>query len=265
MMTYLKHAWLKPLLLALAIVPIAACGSSEQSSSTSSAEGTTAQTQIAGNAPSSTTESSSQSNAPQEQEFVEDIHYAELFDPVPTSVSPGKIEVVELFWYSCPHCYQMEPELEKWAANKPADVELVQIPAVFKDRSGKPSPAWALSARAYYALEALGKAKALHPKIFTAIHEQGRRLNSVDAFARFVASQGVDEQKFRDAMSSLAVQTKTREAIDLTERYGITGVPALIVNGRYRVLNKAISGYGEMFQIVDYLAEKERSRLKNGG
>ncbi len=262
-MTYLKHTWLKPLLLALAIVPIAACGGSDQSSSTSSTEGTAAQARIAGNTPSSTTESSSQKEAP--PAFVEDIHYAELFDPVPTSVAPGKIEVVELFWYSCPHCYQMEPELEKWTANKPADIELVQIPAVFKDRSGKPNPAWALSARAYYALEALGKAKELHPKIFAAIHEQGRRLNSIDAFARFVASQGVDEQKFRDAMSSLAVQTKTREAIDLTERYRITGVPSLIVNGRYRVLNKAISGYGEMFQIVDYLAEKERSRLKNGG
>ncbi|HFD88235.1 MAG TPA: hypothetical protein ENJ35_11250 [Gammaproteobacteria bacterium] len=97
------------------------------------------------------------------------------------------------------------------------------------------------------------------------MHEQGRRLNSVDAWARFVASQGVDEAKFREAMSSLAVETKTRHAIDLTEKYGLTGVPALIVDGRYRVLNKAISSYGEMFQIVDFLIEKERSRLKSNG
>ena len=260
MTTTMNDKWLKPLLLALAILPIAACADSEQAP-----QAPTAQQQAAPQQAEIASNQATEAKPAAKREFSEDVHYVELFDPVPTNVAPGKVEVVEMFWYSCPHCYQMEPELEQWKKGLPDDIEVVQIPAVFKDRAGKPNPAWALSARAYYALEALGKARELHPRIFAAIHEQGRRLNSVDAFARFVASQGVDEQKFRDAMSSLAVETKTRKAIELTEKYGLTGVPALIVDGRYRVLNKAIGSYGEMFQIVDYLADKERSRLKKGG
>lgn len=259
----LNKKWLKSGLLVLAITPLIACADSSQ-------ENTAAQT------PSSTTTATQEADASlhskpatpataQQPNFEESVHYVELFDPVPKSVPADKIEVVELFWYSCPHCYQLEPELSKWKKSLPKDVELVQIPGVFKDRSGKPNPNWAMSARAYYALEALGALPQTHENVFAAIHEQGRRLNSIDAWARFVASQGVDEAKFREAMSSLAVDTKTRHAIDLTEKYGLTGVPALIVDGRYRVLNKAITSYGEMFQIVDFLIEKERSRLKTDG
>ncbi len=253
-----RNQWFKTLLMAAIAVPVVACADAEQ-------PGDTATKDTVQVAKASTTTQGGASSDATPKSFVEDIHYAELFDPVPTSVAPGKIEIVEMFWYGCPHCYQLEPELEAWKASLPDDVELVQVPGVFKDRSGKPNAGWALSARAYYALEALGKADELHPKIFAAIHEQGRRLNSVDAFARFVASQGVDERKFREAISSLAVDTKTQKAIELTEKYGLTGVPALVVGGRYRVLNKALTSYDEMFQIVDFLVEKERSRLKKGG
>ncbi len=257
MTTQMQKRWLKTTLMMLAVAPIVACADNEQPPA---ANGTKpAAMQVADASKTGTAQ------PPAQKTFIEDIHYAELFDPVPTSVAPGKIEIVAMFWYGCPHCNQLEPELAKWKTSLPNDVELVQIPGVFKDRAGNPNPAWALSARAYYALEALGKADELHPKIFAAIHEQGRRLNSVDAFARFVASQGVDEKKFREAMSSLAVETKTRKAVELTEKYGLTGVPALIVNGRYRVLNQAITSYDEMFQIVDFLVEKERSRQKKGG
>ncbi len=255
--------WLRPVLLALAVVPVAACADADQTAEAPVVDNT-AQVQVADASQAQTTPvASNPSAAP--QQFTEGVHYVELFDAVPSSVPAGKIEVVEMFWYSCPHCYQMEPELNKWKASLADDVELVQIPGVFKDQAGNPNPHWALHARAYYALEALGKSDELHTKIFAAIHEQGRRLNSVDALARFVASQGVDEQKFRDAMNSLAVDTKTRKAIELTEKYGLTGVPALVVGGRYRVLNTAIASYGEMFQIVDFLVDKERSHLKKGG
>ncbi len=254
----MNNKWLRSVLLAIAIGPIAACADAEQTGNDQ------AQVQVADASHAQASPTTTNSDTAPRQ-FSEGVHYVELFDPVPTNVPAGKIEVVEMFWYSCPHCYQMEPELNQWKASLANDVELVQIPGVFKDRAGNPNPHWALAARAYYALEALGKSRELHSKIFAAIHEQGRRLNSVDALARFVASQGVDEQKFRDAMDSLAVDTKTRKAIELTEKYGLTGVPALIVGGRYRVLNTAISSYGEMFQIVDFLVDKERSRLKKGG
>lgn len=254
----MNNKWLRTVLLTIAMMPIVACADSEQTSN-EAATGNTTQIQVADASPSTT-----KSTTPQQQ-FAEGEHYVEFFDPVPTSTPANKIEVVEMFWYRCPHCYHLEPELEKWKRTLPSDVELIRIPAVFKDQDGNPNPVWALYARAYYALEALDKSDELHPKIFAAIHEQGRRLNSVDAFARFVASQGVDEQKFREAMNSLVVDTKTKKAIELTEKYGITGVPALVIGGRYRVLNKAISSYGEMFQIADFLIDKERSRLKKGG
>lgn len=247
-MIKIDNNWLKSVLLLLAIAPLVACAESDDK---------------AASATSQSQSHAASTDATTGKAFVEDIHYAELFNPIPTNVAPGKIEVVELFWYGCPHCYELEPELNKWKSSLPEDVEMVRIPGVFKDRSGKPNPGWELMARAYYALEALGKADELHEKIFAAIHEQGRNLGSIDALARFVASQGVDEQKFREAMNSLAVQTKTQKAIELTEKYQITGVPSLLVNGRYRVLNRSLNGYGEIFEVVDFLVEKERSRQKN--
>ena len=258
----MNNKWLRATLLAIALAPVAACADTEQTGK-APADASTTQIEVA-DASQAESKPATTKAAADARQFDEGIHYVELFDPVPTSVPAGKIEVVEMFWYGCPHCYQMEPELEKWKASLPDDVQLVQIPGVFKGPGGNPNPNWALHARAFYALEVLGKADGLHGKIFAAIHEQGRRLNSVDALARFVASQGIDEQKFRQAMTSLTVDTKTRKSIELTEKYGLTGVPALVVGGRYRVLNKAIASYGEMFQIVDFLVEKERSRPKKG-
>jgi thiol:disulfide interchange protein DsbA len=224
--------WLRAAFLVVSVTPLLACADADQNTTAPlpAKEQPVEVAQAVANPSAPPPAAKPSPTAP--RKFEESVHYVELFDPVPTSVPAGKIEVVEMFWYSCPHCYQMEPELNKWKHSLAKDVELVQIPGVFKDQSGRPNPHWALHARAFYALEALGKVGQVHDKVFAAIHEQGRRLNSIDALARFVASQGVDEQKFREAMSSLAVDTKTRHAIKLTEKYGLTGVPALIVAGR---------------------------------
>lgn len=187
--------------------------------------------------------------------FEEGVHYIELFEPVPTAVPADKIEVVEMFWYGCPHCYRLEPHLQAWLKKLPDDVQLVRIPAAL-------NASWSLLARAYYAAQELGILDKLHEPLFQAIHEQGRRLRSEDAVVRFVSALGFDGERFRQAMNSLAVQTKVRHATELGRRYGVDGVPALIVNGRYRVLGRGVHSYEEMFQVVDFLIDKERARRR---
>jgi protein dithiol oxidoreductase (disulfide-forming) len=253
--------WLKGMIALICILPLAACADNNHSSTTDSAN--TAKSEVVQTAKNDVVEQTDSTAKPATKSFEENLHYVELFDPVPTSVPPGKIEVVEMFWYGCPHCYELEPALNKWVKTKSDDIEVIRIPAVFKSPTGKVNPLWALHAKTHYALEAMGVLGQTHEKLFEAIHEQGRRLTSEDAIARFLASLGINEAEFRKALVSMPVNTKTNRAIELTEKYGVTGVPALIVGGRYRVLNKAINSYDEMLQIVDFLAEKERSHLKN--
>ncbi len=194
-------------------------------------------------------------NAAKHRVFRENLQYTELFSPVPTSVDPGKVEVVEVFWYGCPHCYRLEPELQKWNKSKPADVELVRIPGVL-------NPAWKLMARVYYAAQTLGNLDKLNDALFEAIHEQHRQLRNEDAVIRFVESQGIDGKSFRDAMHSMAVDTKVARAEELARLYGVTGVPALIVGGKYRVLSNGVKSYEEMFEVVDFLVDKVRNEAQ---
>lgn len=186
--------------------------------------------------------------------FKEGVHYELLSDPQPTEVPPGKIEVRELFSYGCPHCYRLEQPLEHWLKNKPDDVAFIAMPGIL-------SPSWTIYGKVFYTLEALGQLDTMHGRVFEAMHEQHRRLATEDAFARFFESQGIDADKFREAMNSLAVITKTNHAAELTKSYDVSGVPALIVNGRYRVLNSGATSYEELFSVVDFLVDKERARL----
>lgn len=183
----------------------------------------------------------------------EGIHYQVLNNPVPPVETPSdKIEIVGMFWYGCPHCFNLEPNLNTWIESKPADVEVVKVPGVL-------NPRWETHARAFYAAEALGVSDKVHEPMFKAIHEQGRNLTKDAAIVRFVASLGVDGDKFRDAMNSMAAVTKAKKAATLGDQYQLTGVPALIVDGKYRVLNSGIKSYEEMFQITEFLIEKARN------
>ncbi|CAG0910974.1 unnamed protein product, partial [Cyprideis torosa] len=184
--------------------------------------------------------------------FEENVHYSRLANPVPVSTPAGKVEVAEMFWYGCPHCFRLEPFIKTWKDSAPDDVEIVRIPGVL-------NPSWGVHARAYYAAEAMGVTDQLHEKIFVAIHEQGRRLNTEDAIVRFVTSQGVDGEAFKAAMNSMAASTKVARAEELGKLYELTGVPALIVGGKYRVLSSGVRSYDEMFNVVDFLAEKIRN------
>ncbi len=184
-------------------------------------------------------------------EYVENSHYELVTPPLPTS-TPGKVEVVELFWYGCPHCYQFEPTLQKWIKNKPANVEFIRVPGIFR-------PEWSVLARAYYTAQALGVLDKVHDSIFAAIHELRRPLQSEDQLAAFFAEQGVKDEDFRKTFRSFAVETKVRRAQELSQRYGARGVPTMIVNGKYRV-SAGLSGvqtHANAIKVVDALIKRE--------
>ncbi|MFN2309073.1 MAG: thiol:disulfide interchange protein DsbA/DsbL [Gammaproteobacteria bacterium] len=181
----------------------------------------------------------------------EGIDYVTLGAPQPTT-DAAKLEVVELFWYGCPHCHQFEPMLHQWAEALPADVAFVRMPAVL-------SPRWEPHARAYYAAEMLGVLDKTHNALFAALHDQKQRLETEDALAGFFASQGVDEKAFREAMRSFGVAAKLNRARQMTERYGINGVPTLIINGKYRTSANETGSHAGMLQVTDRLIEQERA------
>lgn len=164
--------------------------------------------------------------------------------------NPDKVEVLEFFWYGCPHCYSFEPYIKKWKQNKPANVEFIRIPATFR-------PSWTLHARAYYALKMMGKLDKLHPQIFNELHNRKKRLDSIDALADFVSKHGVDRSEFIDAMNAFSVENNIRKATRQVSNYKINGVPAIAVNGKYLVTGTMAGDYENMIKIMQYLVEKE--------
>ena len=182
-------------------------------------------------------------------EYVEGTQYKRLAAPVPT-VDASKVEVVELFWYGCPHCYRLEPDLNKWLKNKPANVVFVRVPAVFR-------PLWGFHAKVYYTAEVLGVLDQVNPAMFEAMHVQRRKMSSVDEVKALFAQYGVTSEKFDNAFNSFAVDAKVRRATDLTRRYGLEGVPALVINGKYVTDGVMAHGHNGMLQVTDYLISKE--------
>ncbi|HXH01797.1 MAG TPA: thiol:disulfide interchange protein DsbA/DsbL [Candidatus Competibacteraceae bacterium] len=185
------------------------------------------------------------------EDFQADTDYRVLQAPVATSAPEGKVEVVELFWYGCPHCYALEPALEQWLQKKPENVHFVRVPAVF----GK---GWELDARVYYAAEAMGVLDKIHRPYFDEIHSKKRnRPKSKEEVAEFFATLGVDKDAFLKTFDSFAVETKLRRSQELVKRYGADGVPAMIINGKYETNNPLAKDSGRLFQIVDFLVQKE--------
>ena len=179
----------------------------------------------------------------------------ELVQPPQPTSSKDKIEVVELFWYRCPHCYHFEKNehLKNWLRNKPADVVFIQMPAVF------PNDKWIPLAKAYYTAEALGVLDKVHLPLFQAIHEPPKRsMNNEKALQRLFVKHGVSEEDFTKTYNSFSIETKIRQAEGMTTRYGITGVPVIIVNGKYRLGSEKTGGYENLMKVIDYLIDKER-------
>jgi len=182
--------------------------------------------------------------------YTEGVQYKRLPTPQPTA-SQDKIEVVELFWYGCPHCFDLEPHLGKWLEGKPDDVEFVRLPAIV-------GPRWELLAQAYFTAEVLGVMDRIHRPLFEALHLKQRKINDEAALRDFFVEQGVSEKDFKNTFHSFAVAVKMNNAKLMTRRYAITGVPALIINGKFRTSGSDAGGNENTIKVVDYLIKQER-------
>lgn len=164
----------------------------------------------------------------------------------------GKIEVVEFFWYSCPHCNAFEPTLAAWIKKLPKDVAFKRVPVAFRDD-------FVPQQRLYFALEAMGLVDKLHAKVFEAIHAKKQRLARVEDIAPWVASQGVDEAKFLEQYNSFSASSKARRAVQLQDAYHIEGVPALGVAGRFFTDGAMAGGMDRALQVADALVADVRA------
>ena len=164
----------------------------------------------------------------------------------PTEAGAGKIEVVEFFWYSCPHCNRFEPQLQEWVKKMPKDVVLRRAPVAFRT-DFEPQQ------RLYFVLEALGKVEELHSKVFNAIHVERQLLNTAELVAAWAEKQGINKAKFTEAYNSFPVATKSRKTTLLQDSYKVDGVPSLGVAGKYYTSGTVAQTMERALVVTDYL------------
>lgn len=186
---------------------------------------------------------------------IEGQHYVKLASPVPVNLPSGdkKLEVVEFFWYGCPHCFAFEPALENWVKRLPADVSFRQVPVGFMAPHQ-------VHQKLFYALEEMGLLDSMHRKVFAAIHQQRLRLSSEAEIVSFVSSQGVDKNKFESAYKSFGVNSKAKRAKQLADAYKIDGVPALGINGRFYTSGALAGGHDRALAVADFLLQLARQK-----
>jgi len=193
----------------------------------------------------------SANTAPASARFKEGTHYQKIVPAQPTSAGPGEVEVAEVFWYGCGHCFTLDPALESWRAkSKPQYVEFARIPAMWNDITR-------MHARVFYTAELLGKLDELHSLVFREIHVSGNQLNTVDKIAAFFQQHGVSKDEFTKAFSSFAVESKLQRADLLNRRYRVNSVPTLIVNGKYLTDQNSAGGEPQLFSLIGELAAHE--------
>ena len=172
--------------------------------------------------------------------------------PIPQPVeAKGKVEVIEFFWYGCPHCYDFEPELNAWLKRQAKDVTFRKVPVAFRDDFMPHS-------QLFYALESMGKGEAMNDKVMYAMHKENKRLMTENEIADWVASQGIDRNTFLAAYRSFAVVSKARAARQMADAYRIDGVPTIVMQGRY-VTSPSIAGTkAKAIAVMEYLEQKIR-------
>ena len=176
-----------------------------------------------------------------------------VIEPAQLTDNPAKIEVIEFFSYACPHCNDLSPHINKWAAKLPSDVVFKRVPVGFNN------PFYQLMAKLYYTLEAIGELERLDGAVFNAIHEKGLKLVDDKSIAEWVASQGVDAKKFSDAFNAFGVISKTKRADQIAQASHISGVPALVVDGRYLVTGKEVKSHADLLALADKVIDKRRA------
>lgn len=168
-----------------------------------------------------------------------------------TTGAPDKIEVTEVFWYGCPHCYQFDPLVQDWAKKLPADVSFVRLPVMW-------NPTNQMHARLFYTAQALGKLDEMHAAIFREIHLNGKTLSTEEEIQSFFGKFGVNAGDFKKTFRSFAVEGQLKRAMDLTQRYQIRSVPVMVVNGKFSSDAPGIKSFEDMLAVVGDLVERER-------
>ncbi|MEP7314018.1 MAG: thiol:disulfide interchange protein DsbA/DsbL [Pseudomonadota bacterium] len=187
------------------------------------------------------------------------VNYKPIVPAQSTSAEAGQVEVLEVFWYGCGHCYALDPFLESWKKNKAAYIKFVRVPVMW-------GPAHRSHAKLYYTLEALGKLDALHTKVFDEIHQRGNMLvaaddaKSLQLQLAFAKANGISEADYTREYNGFSVNTKLQRAEELTRRFRVEGVPVIIVNGKYQTDVGMAGGNSELLQLVNDLAASDKRR-----
>ena len=175
-----------------------------------------------------------------------------LIIPIQPTQTDNKIEVLEVFWYGCPHCYDFEPHIEKWLENIPEDVEFRRMPGIFNKN-------WIPHAKAYFTAEKLGVLEKIHNPLFNALHKERKRIYSENELKDFFVAKGVDGGEFTKVFNSSEIETRFKQAFVMGQRYKITGVPAVIVNGKYMTSGSMTGSYENLLKTIDDLIARERA------
>lgn len=190
-----------------------------------------------------------------EQAFEEGVHY-DVISPAIRTPDPGKIEVVEFFWYGCSHCFTFEPMISQWKKTLAEDVEFRPTPAMW-------NPAMELHARAFYAAEALGVGETIHPAIFQAMNVDREPLKSEQELAELFEANGVSAEDFTKAFNSFGVSSQVRQASARARAAKLTGTPSMMVDGKYFISTRKAGSQANMLKLADYLVAKERAARGN--
>jgi len=184
----------------------------------------------------------------QARQFKEGKDYKRLDKPVAPDAPAGKVDVIEFFWYSCPHCNAFEPTLDAWIKAAPKELSIRRVPVAF-------NASFIPQQKLYYTLEGMGKLEELHAKVFRAVHVEKQKLAKDDEiFAWIAKQQGVDAAKFKEIYASFTVSNQVRRASQLQDAYGVEGVPSMGVAGKYYTDGTMAGSMQNVLQVVESLA-----------
>ncbi len=182
--------------------------------------------------------------------------YAQKYVQISTEKQQDSKDIIiyEFFWYGCPHCFNMEPTMDRIEADLDKDTKLIKVPVALRE-------SWVAHAKLYYALEQMGKIDDIHNLIFEEIHIENNRLVTEEQIISFLGQHGIDTEKFLEKYNSFGTEVRIKKSSNLARKYQINSVPTIIVNGRYLTSGSYVSSYDELYSVVNLLIERERNDL----